>query len=571
MTPRYLILARGDQAQRRAIAERVTGPTGLTIVAELPTALVVADRATKYGLPLKPLVLGDMFARQTGERIDERERGGCLTSPDTMLRTAWGRYLAIFDDGAAGLRIVRDPSGAVACYYRLTTDMIAIASDLQLLDLAMPARAGLDWSEIGRLLVEVDLRSPRTGLANTTELLPGTLLTIGPADHTLSSCWSPWDHARPSRDQDFGRAAATLRERIATVTAALAAAHEGAIATVSGGLDSSIVALTLAGHVDLGCLTLATEDPSGDERRYARLVAAATGSRYLEHILDPAAIDLQRSQAAHLPRPVGRPFLVPMIAAFTEAIRLCDATTVFNGIGGDNVFCFLQSATPAADRLTRGDLIGAAVTVGDIARMTGASYPTVATAALRRAAQGNKPRPWRRDCRFVRPELAREIADYAHPWLQPSAGGRVGTGAHVTMLLRAQNYIDPWTPDFPADVINPLLAQPVVEHCLGIPSWEWCRGGRDRSVARAAFADRLPPAIVQRSWKGGPDGFIAAIVDRRRETIQQLLAEGMLAEQGLVDRGAVRGALEDRRPLAAGNALRLLSLADTEAWVRTHG
>ncbi|GAA0731717.1 hypothetical protein [Sphingomonas japonica] len=96
MTPRYLILARGDHAQRRAIAERVTGSTGLAIVAELPTALVVADRATNYGLPLKPLVLGDMFARQTGERIDERERGGCLTSPDTMLRTAWGRYFAMF-------------------------------------------------------------------------------------------------------------------------------------------------------------------------------------------------------------------------------------------------------------------------------------------------------------------------------------------------------------------------------------------------------------------------------------------------------------------------------------------
>lgn len=570
MTPRYLILARGDVAARHAIAAAVARATSVVIVAELETATVLADQIVERGPTDEPLVIGDMFANRGGARASSSSIAQRPSSPEALVADTWGRYVAIFDDGARGMRILRDPSGALSCYYRCTAGLIAVASDLALLNLAAPTRGGLDWNEIGRILVEVDLRGPRTGLADTLELLPGTMLAIRPAATLVSTCWSPWDYAQAACNQAPSEQAAGLRERIITVVTALASDHRRALATVSGGLDSSIVALILADRLELTCLTLATTDPSGDERRYARLIAEATASGYLEHMLDPAEIDVHRSQATHLPRPIGRPFLVPMIAAFEQALQDCDATAVFNGTGGDNVFCFLQSATPAADRLASGDPIGAAATINDIARLTGASYATVALAAVRRLAQGRRARAWRRDPRFMPAELVRNLPGYAHTWLEPPHGARLGTAAHVVMLLRSHNYTDPWASGWPADVVNPLLTQPIVEYCLSIASWDWCRGGVDRAVARAAFADRLPPAILHRTWKGGPDGLIAAIVDRNRASIGLLLAEGRLAQQGLVDAGAVRDALDSRRSLAAADALRLLSLVDTEAWVRAH-
>src|SRR3546814_3536458 len=78
---------------------------------------------------------------------------------------------------------------------------------------------------------------------------------------------------------------------------------------LSGGVDSSIVAACLA-HAGCAfdCLTLVTANPSGDERSYARLAAESVGAALVERMREVSRIDLTRSAAAHLPRPVGRSF-----------------------------------------------------------------------------------------------------------------------------------------------------------------------------------------------------------------------------------------------------------------------
>lgn len=414
MTARFVILAEGPDAQRRAVATTITRETRLPIVAELPKALVVADQAIRLGGPGAPIAIGRLFTHE-GEDC-ALANASCLDrlqAPEAIVANAWGGYLILFDDGERGFRLMRDPSGTQPCYYRRAADKLVVASDLQLLDIATEPSRDLDWIEIARLLVETDLRGPKTALANTSELMPGVLLTVRGNAMDISQCWSPWDHARHRQDVTASEPEAGLRQRVSTVIAALARPHDRAMATISGGLDSSIVALTLASHTDLTCLTMATLDPSGDERRYARLVAEAAASVYQEHFLDAGALDLRRSQASHLPRPIGRPFLMPMIQAFEQGLRTTGATAVFNGTGGDNVFSFLQSATPAADRLRSEGVIAAAATVGDIAKLTGASFPQVAAAAIRRAMQGKLLRPWRRDRRFVTADIAAATPGFA--------------------------------------------------------------------------------------------------------------------------------------------------------------
>src|SRR3546814_5721791 len=65
-------------------------------------------------------------------------------------------------------------------------------------------------------------------------------------------------------------------------------------------------------------------------------------------------------------------------------------------------------------------------------------------------------------------------------------------------------------------VIHPLLSQPVIEHCLAIPTWLQCAGGCDRSIARQAFKPDLPAKVIERRGKGSPQGFIYQIFYRFR-------------------------------------------------------
>jgi asparagine synthase (glutamine-hydrolysing) len=152
-----------------------------------------------------------------------------------------------------------------------------------------------------------------------------------------------------------------------------------------------------------------------------------------------------------------------------------------------------------------------------------------------------------------------------HPWLEavPSPPGKA---AHVAALLRVQQSIDPMRGRM-VPVINPLLAQPIVELALGIPSWRWREGGTDRAVARQAFATSLPDQIVARRGKGGPDGFSRAVIVANQVVVRERLMEGRLVARGIVDRTALAEALAPGAAVAGNDHVRLQELLVAEAWL----
>jgi len=140
-----------------------------------------------------------------------------------------------------------------------------------------------------------------------------------------------------------------------------------------------------------------------------------------------------------------------------------------------------------------------------------------------------------------------------------------GRAVHIAGLVRAHPTLESDRSRI-APVINPLLSQPIVEACLAIPSWQWREGGRDRAMARTAFAERLPAAIVERRVKGTPDPFCSEIVRRRRDELRERLMDGQLAAHGILDPGAIEEALRPGRPTASEQNVRLLELVNVEAW-----
>jgi asparagine synthase (glutamine-hydrolysing) len=111
------------------------------------------------------------------------------------------------------------------------------------------------------------------------------------------------------------------------------------------------------------------------------------------------------------------------------------------------------------------------------------------------------------------------------------------------------------------------MAQPVMEFCLAVPSWEWRSGGRDRSLARRAFRNDLPAAVLRRRVKGGPDGFAAAVLDRFRSAIGERLLFGNLVRERIVDRASLESALAGIRPGAGEERTRIFELLAAEAWI----
>jgi asparagine synthase (glutamine-hydrolysing) len=111
------------------------------------------------------------------------------------------------------------------------------------------------------------------------------------------------------------------------------------------------------------------------------------------------------------------------------------------------------------------------------------------------------------------------------------------------------------------------VSQPIIETCLSVPSWEWRAGGRDRSLARRAFAKDLPPIILDRRVKGTPGRFAARLLDHFRGPIRERVLGGRLAANRIVDVPALEKALAGDRPVADLERVRILEIVNAEAWI----
>ncbi|HWU96464.1 MAG TPA: asparagine synthase-related protein, partial [Sphingomonas sp.] len=141
--------------------------------------------------------------------------------------------------------------------------------------------------------------------------------------------------------------------------------------------------------------------------------------------------------------------------------------------------------------------------------------------------------------------------------------------AHVAMIVTAQSVAEATDPLDTLPTLSPLMAQPVVEACLRVPSWLWLGNGNNRAVAREAFSDRLPSDIAWRRSKGTPDSFLIDLYESQRPTIRALLLGGILHDLDLLDADALAQVLDDPRPVIGYDFVRVMRLADIDAWARS--
>jgi asparagine synthase (glutamine-hydrolysing) len=520
------------------------------------------------------LLIGTLFKRgwRGAVRLDAAEQQAAVASGgETLVRHYWGPYVALIaEEGGKGVQILRAPLGDLPCYWSRSGNALIFASDVQLLRAAGVPAPAIDGAALARNLAAEDVRRPETCLADIREVPGGVRMSIeGGVTHS-TALWSPWTFAGRQACND-AEAARQVRDAALHCVRARASQCGPILLKLSGGLDSSIVAACLAAAgADFTALNLVTADPSGDEREHARAVAASLGIDVIESLRKTAGVDLERSASAGQPRPSAHSFTQESDRLAVAAALQARATAVFDGGGGDNIFCSLLSARPAADCLLEPDCEAPFWNCArTVARLTQASLVHVAWRAFlisRRRSARFRAAP---DLRFLSND-ARAVAAAAngHPWLDAPRNALPGKAAQIALIVGAQSVAEGFDAQAPLASCSPLISQPLVEACLAVPSWRWFDGGDNRAIARKAFAGHLPERILTRRSKGAPDCFIAELYESNLGLIRTMLLDGVLKGLGLLDEDALSMALGGKVPVEGHDYLRIKQLVDGEAWAR---
>lgn len=517
-----------------------------------PSFVAGAGRAWS-GTPVIPIgtygcVIGHLFSRtDPSGRITEfsadevlaiRESGG-----RSLLGDFWGAYVAVLTGADGSVSVFRDPSAQMPCYYRSEADYLALASDVT--QLARRGPQAVDFVEIGRLLTGVDAIGRQTCISGVMELLPGECITSLSEGQTISQWWSPWPWTAPERLFSFETNASRLRRVLLDCVGSWASCFNSVVLGVSGGLDSSIVAFaTHSQALELHCLNIVSSGSGGDERGYASVLASVLGRPLHERHYNLSSIDIERPVAPHHAWP-NAPYFMQGIAAIHSGFSSehhIDA--YFSGNGGDNVFCSLATAAPFVDRfLTQGARSGVMNTLRDLSLLTGADGMTILRHALGIYRRVGSPTRIYRNRSGLSSSFIEALEPFRplHPWLEDTKGALPGKIGHVKQIIRAHRGIELYPRAECPVHIAPLLSQPILELCLGIPTWHWVQDGINRAVAREAVRGIVPQQLLRRTSKGGPSGFMAEIFQANRQQAEQMLRDGLLARAGLLDLSIFEG------------------------------
>ncbi len=536
-----------------------------------------SDRGTPLiDLGAAGVILGVLFSRASAARIDRLPDnapscGNAGTLAAWLVRECWGAYVGILTDlQANNIQILVDPSGLLPAYRAESETHHLIVSHPALIEHACGTRPRPSWSGIQAQLARPDLRQRGTSLDGVNEFKRGELVDLGSKRPVGKRLWSPDMFMPVNTSRSCNDVAEELNALATSVIGAWAGVLGPVVVAASGGVDSSFICAALAtARRSFDCVTLATADPSGDESAYVELLGAHLGVRSVVRVFDIDHIDPLRSASEVLPRPSRRSFIAALDTALIDAAQSLGAKTIFDGNGGDNLFCFLHSAAPVVDRLlSEGPGRGSVATFIDMCRLTDCDIPTMARATLRRLFRKRGGRVWSPDLRLLAP-ISGDLdhVEPLSPWFDVSVGHHPGKHDHLALILRNQNRLNglgaAGLPRF-----SPLLSQPLVEYCLGVPTWTWCTGGINRAPARAAFASDLPHDILVRTSKAGPDSFLHQTFEQYRNVYRELLLDGLLARHGLLDLEAVEAAIKVDSYSGDEIIYRVLDLAEAENWAR---
>jgi asparagine synthase (glutamine-hydrolysing) len=576
MSYRYIALASFESQRRDGDTQSIAlilHDLGLQRRFSSPAISVFTSADTPVAsLPGGGILIGYLFSQDGIPYTGRPQSSGCSSAEEMQryfLENCWGEYVLVQSpsEDEQSLMVTRDPSGGVPCVYAVGESSGFITSDISLATSLSLYHRQIDWDFIAQCLTYPHIKSGRTGLIGVKELLPGSSLQLRGAKVATEAAWSPWNFVCTDvRQKDVQTAAAAIREAVSTVVRTWASTDESILLELSGGIDSSIVGTCLRETpARVVCCTLVTAVPGADERQYAQLIAD-----YLHTELCVEELPFERAQFEFaLPDDSVTPRIGPLQHAIDQT--MADAgerygvKSFFSGGGGDTVFCFLKGAAPAADAFREFGLAAGITAIRDLSELHQCTFWKAGRLTLRKLLRSPKTLP-KANSTFVASKTAPEPPQ--HPWFDVKSDALPGDRERIFDLAGTQIFMDAVPRRSKRRLRMPLLSQPVMEACLRAPSWMWIAEGRNRAVARLAFADRLPRAILSRRSKGTFMGYLGSAYRRSKNQMEDFLLGGQLEAHDLLDTGELRRYFASDHPSDARVFTRIFDLCMIENWAR---
>lgn len=495
------------------------------------------------------MVVGDLFDHPDGGSVGS---GGRLSRLRNLTGAKWGRYIAVDRDADGTLRAaLRDPSGSHELAVWRSRGVVVVTTGVpDWLVAAAPICGAVLWEAVPALLADPNAALTQPPVDGLIVLDAGEMVDLDTDER--EQLWRPWT-GRPPDIWSAALAADGLRARVDLCVGSLASTVSRAGAELSGGLDSAIVAAALGERRPAMRLWLnvLSSRPETDERRYAAQVADRFGleltvAQRCEQALEAEVLD--RTAGGLRPGLNGAdPVFDALIA---EACETAGLDGLLTGKGGDALF--YQGASPAIF----GDLLKARGVFAFISPV----LPGLSR-WIRRSA-------WSILAEAVRPAPPQGADGPVHPWMVGAEALGEAKRAQLAALVSNLAYVTACRRTEVVDLIHPLMAQPLVEWVMRIPTPVLTAGKTDRHLARSAFEDRLPPDVAWRRSKGDYTATFEREAAASLPFFREHLLGGVLADRGVIDRALVEALLDRDRLMWTGGSGWLTTAALVESWLR---
>jgi asparagine synthase (glutamine-hydrolysing) len=454
------------------------------------------------------------------------------------------------------------------------------------------APLSINWDSITAQVVGGDYLTHETAIKEIDALECGEAVECTSSGCVEQVYWEPRSFLKDRSLDTFPEAVRATRYTVDYCVNSLAQGHDNILVNLSGGLDSSIIlsalgrsphrpTLTAVNYYSRGC---------GDERTYARSMARSVNCRLLEYPRNDG-LDLRRLNDCNFTvRPVLN-FSAPDVEARTTALaRESNATAIFNGELGDNIFGRSPGPGVLVECIRRNGFGRQFLSLAmDYSMLVKQSFWRTLVLTHRESRSitenGDFGALRRMQQRYgvegagslilasteSRERHEPNVGRFLHPWLKQARNLAPGSDRLLFGLIAVTSpmYHSPFADPTDPPLVSPLICQPLAEIALRMPSYLHCRSGQDRAVARKAFADVLPPGILNRGLgKGGPDLWARDVLESNSDFLRDFLLDGILVRRGLVDRLKVEKALSHRIAKSTAMVGDIFAKLYMEAWLR---
>lgn len=459
---------------------------------------------------------------------------------------------ALWDARKRSWFLARDRMGEKPLYYYHAPGLFAFASEPKAL-LAHPGvPRTLDPEALAAYLSFEYVPSPASIYAGIRKLPPAHRMRVSADGLFIEPYWefptrAAAEHAEDAREvRDWP---AALRARLAEAVERRLIADVPLGCFLSGGLDSSALAVLMAERLGTGRLqtfSIGFSNASFDESHHAAAVARHLGTEHHVQVLDAShLLDLLPGAAGFMDEPLGDGSVLPTLALahFARA----HVTVALSGDGGDELLGGYPTlfADAWAERYTRA----VPHPIHRLVRALAARLPASAADMsldfkIKQFLRAARLPADHRHFGWVGSFLPGELDSLLQPELREVALARPpygcvgdaldGTGPERQgldrlLFLYARFYlaedvlvkVDRCSMACGLETRAPFLDPEFVRFCAALPNRWKVRGTMTKAALRAAFADALPEPILKRPKKG----FGMPVAEWMRGSLRPLLLE----------------------------------------------